>query len=403
MEKEIDIHDYDRRIEWMTGRLERLKDVTPRNKRLILDFKRESITQGFSKARVSKHLEILTLVSRLLKKDFDKATKEDIMNLINGIETREFTDWTKYTYKVIIKVFYKWLNGGEDYPEEVRWIKTWTKNMRTKLPEELLTEKEITAMIEHARNPRDKALIALLSDGGWRIGEILSRKTKHIQFDDYGAVVITKGKTGMRRVRIISSVPYLVSWLNIHPLRDNPEAPLWINIKRNGREPGGMKYRYARQLLKKIANEAGIRKRIHPHLFRHSRATDLASHLTDAQMNQHFGWVQGSRMTAVYVHMSGRELDSTLLGLTGVKVEEEKMKSSIISPKKCPRCSKINAETAKFCMGCWLPLETEAAMEFDKELKSRGELVKRFLEDPEVQALFKRKMGDMFATNSGQI
>ena len=162
-----------------------------------------------------------------------------------------------------------------------------------------------------------------------------------------------------------------------------------------------MKYGYTRELLKKIAREAGVKKRIHPHLFRHSRATDLASHLTEAQMNQHFGWVQGSRMAAVYVHMSGREVDNALLELTGLKKDEKADKATILSANKCPRCSKVNASSAKYCVGCWLPLGTDVALEIENKLKERGDLVKRFLEDPEIQVLFKRKMAEMLAHVGG--
>ncbi len=69
--------------------------------------------------------------------------------------------------------------------------------------------------------------------------------------------------------------------------------------------------------LIKISRKAGINKKIHPHLFRHSRATYMANYLTEAQMNQYFGWVQGSGMPAVYVHLSGRDVDDAILKANG--------------------------------------------------------------------------------------
>ena len=32
----------------------------------------------------------------------------------------------------------------------------------------------------------------------------------------------------MRRSRLIASDPYLRAWLNDHPMKNDPEAPLWI-------------------------------------------------------------------------------------------------------------------------------------------------------------------------------
>jgi integrase len=401
MESNILVHDYERRIERMTDRIGILDDITPANKKAILDFKAEAIAQGYSKARIAKYLEILTILGRQMEKDFDKATREDIMQLVTQIEMRNFSEWTKCTYKTILKVFYKRLKGEIDYPDEVRWIKTRHRNLNTKLPEELLTEEEIKSMVEYASHPRDKALIAVMADGGLRIGEVLSRRIKHVSFDEHGAVLTVDGKTGMRRVRLIYSVPNLATWINLHPFKSNAEAPLWIEIRKT-REPllMGMSYGSANNLIKRIACKAGIRKRVYSHLFRHSRATALASHLTEAQMNHHFGWIQGSRMTATYVHMSGRDVDDALLKMTGVKegLKEEKKKTMI--PLRCPRCNQINSETARFCEKCWLPLDIKTAIDFERELESRGNLVKEFLQDPEVQSLFKQKMVGMFSKNA---
>jgi site-specific recombinase XerD len=94
------------------------------------------------------------------------------------------------------------------------------------------------------------------------------------------------GKTGMRRVRIIFSSPYLATWLENHPFRDNPEAFVWIGIGTVDRNVH-LQYGAIRMHLKRIAEKAGIKKRIHPHLFRHSRSTHLAKHLTETLM-MHF-------------------------------------------------------------------------------------------------------------------
>ena len=54
---------------------------------------------------------------------FEEATKDDIVELIAKIERRNYAEWTKHDYKVILRKFYKWLRGTDDYPPEVRWIK----------------------------------------------------------------------------------------------------------------------------------------------------------------------------------------------------------------------------------------------------------------------------------------
>ena len=119
----------------------------------------------------------------------------------------------------------------DDYPEEVKWIKTTMKKGRGSLmPEELLTEQEVKKLIESAEHPRDKAFVSMLYESGCRIGELASVQLKHVSFDKYGATIVVDGKTGRRRVRVIGATSYLAVWLNNHPLRDDPEAPLWISI-----------------------------------------------------------------------------------------------------------------------------------------------------------------------------
>jgi integrase/recombinase XerD len=127
-----------------------------------------------------------------------------------------------------------------------------------------------------------------------------------------------RGKTGYRRVRAVWSVEYLKAWLQVHPEGYNPDAPLWVtlNSKENLLEP--LQYAAIRMKIKRLTKTAGINKRIHPHLFRHSRATYMANYLTEAQMNAYFGWTQGSNMPGVYVHLSGRDVDDAVLKANGV-------------------------------------------------------------------------------------
>ena len=227
------------------------------------------------------------------------------------------SDWTKHDYKVTLKKFYKWLNGGEE-PSTVKWIRTTLQKQDRKLPEDMLTEDEVKQMIDATTNKRDKAIIALLWDIGARVGEVGSLRIKHVKFDDLGGVIIVNGKTGPRRVRAVWSVDYLQNWLEEHPGKNDPEAPLWFNFPKKAEELESMQYDAIRMRLNKISKKAGINKKIHPHLFRHSRCTYMANYLTEAQMNAYFGWVQGSGMPSVYVHLSGRDIDDAVLKANGI-------------------------------------------------------------------------------------
>ena len=90
---------------------------------------------------------------------------------------------------------------------------------------------------------------------------------------------------------------------------------------------------------KESCRKAGITKRVFPYILRHSRATVLANHLTEASDVRVF-WVQGSDSPRIYVHLSGRDIDWAISRIYGL--EEEEQKDAEVKPKKCPRCGYVH-------------------------------------------------------------
>jgi hypothetical protein len=195
---------------------------------------------------------------------------------------------------------------------------------------------------------------------------------------DEGMKIRVDGKTGHRTVMLFYSVRNLMTWLEQHPDRENPNAPLWWNFDVNKRNTSKMiSYAAIRKQLIKIAKKAGINKRIHAHLFRHSRSTYMANHLTEAQMNAHFGWVQGSDVPSIYVHLSGRDVDVAVLKANGVEIEEEENKPKV---RKCPRCKTHNAPDNLFCYKCGAVLTLKAAIEMEEKAKPLTDSIASLME-----------------------
>ena len=378
------------------------------DRKRVLEFTDKLTAEGLTGFRISKYAQILVKLAGMFRKPFDSATKEDILQVVKKLETSDYSEWTKHDYKIVLKRFYQWLrNTEDDYPPEVKWIKSTVKKSNHMLPEELLTPEEVAKLADAASNPRDKAFIQTIYESGCRIGELLTLKIKHVHFDEHGAILIVTGKTGMRRVRIIASTPALSQWIESHPEKDQPDSPLWIGLwTKNYGEP--LNYDAVRVQLKKLAVKAGIKKDIHPHLFRHSRASHLANQITEAQMKEHFGWTQNSDMAATYVHLSGRNVDRALLKASGIEIgeepEEEKFKLRI-----CPRCKEKNSPGQRFCGRCGTFLTLKTAIEMQKVEESekpenlkvkrfmveQGEALALVLKDPEVQRLLVQKFAQL--------
>jgi len=382
-----DIHNYTRKYE-LALKLLRQSKISNRNKQLIEKFCNDCISNGITAGRVQKYAFILRKIAEWLEKDFDKATEEDLKRVVAIINTSPFTNWTKYDYKRSIKKFFRWL--GKEHL--ISWIKcNDVKNK--KLPEEILTEEDIKKMIYSAQIARDKAIVAVLYESGCRVGEFLSMKIKNVQFDRYGAIIVVHGKTGYRRIRLVSSVPYLAEWINNNPFNGNPEAWLWISIRNFKRLP----YNSLRTILRIIAEKAEVKKSVNPHAFRHARATHLANFLTEAQMKEFFGWVQDSDMASVYVHLSGRDVDKAILKLYGIEMDKNEKDNELLKPKKCLRCGEINPATNKVCQRCFFPLNEQAEKLLEKEARRQiiDEIMETLWNDKEFREFFMRKIREM--------
>lgn len=368
------LYNYDKQIKTAENRIVNA-GYSQKNKDLIFSFMNVLYAEGLSKARILKYLSQLNILSNWFGKDFDQVTMTDIYRILGDLERSNRKAWTKQGYKVTIKRFFRWMNGGKE-PEMTEWIKTPIKHSDKILPEELLTEDEVMQQIDAADHPRDKAMVAMWYDSGGRVGENGEAKIKHIVFDDVGAVLLVKGKTGMRRVRLVFSGPYIAKWLEIHPHRDDPDAPLWVNIgHRNfGKE---MKYGAIRMVFKRTAKKAGIKKRVYNQLFRHSRATDYAGFMSQANLEMHMGWIHGSKQPGTYIHLNGDQVDNVLLEHYGLKEKNEA--PSDLLPRKCPRCQTTNGPTAKYCSSCRMALTVEAAQEVDDDEQKVLRLLKDYV------------------------
>jgi ribosomal protein L40E len=83
-------------------------------------------------------------------------------------------------------------------------------------------------------------------------------------------------------------------------------------------------------------------------------------------------------MPSVYVHLSGRDVDSTLLKHYGIKVEAPT--EDLLEPRICPWCKAVSSPSARFCQECNAPLDPTSASRAMEKQRRRVELVERFIE-----------------------
>ncbi|MDL5504015.1 MAG: integrase, partial [Candidatus Methanoperedens sp.] len=143
-----------------------------------------------------------------------KITARDIQDHI--IKRRETSSqWTVNGDINGLRKFFDWLKPGNNLLDGMK-----IKQVKNYLPvEQLITPDDVKKMLSVCKSQRDRAIIMLLWDSGCRLNEVLSRNINHIQPDEHRATMIVNRKTGMRKVRLIDSLPDIRLWLNQHPLR----------------------------------------------------------------------------------------------------------------------------------------------------------------------------------------
>ncbi len=379
-------------------------EVSDGNKEAVREFCRELAVQDVSKRRRAKYVSNWhTILRKFAPEDFDirTASRDELKLIVGRINDSGYAETTKADFKLAIKYWYKVVLGEldtEKYPDRVQFISTTADS--DDADKFILSQRKILELIEECHNDRDRAMLKLLYEGGLRPGELMALQIEDIKFTEKGVRVnIPPVKTGSRSILVVESERYLKNWLQKHPHKDKDQAPLWMKIEQTENEhykDSQLSYDSMRQLLKRNANRCDIgtymdwarnpdgskkidgdeypkrveRTKVIPYTFRHSRATHLAVDMSEAAMKQYFGWTQDSDMPRVYIHLSGRDIDSEILDYYGIEIEEDEEDKG----KNCPRCGRFYEGVEDFCPKCGSPFDFQTATDHT-ELEESGERV----------------------------
>jgi integrase/ribosomal protein L40E len=330
-----------------------------------------------------RYVQEITLFGRFLAskgmKDFLPAGQDTFIGYFDSIHRTEGTLASK---KIVLKVFYGFLGK----PRLVDWIKVKRPPIPKIEPEDIISRDEFISLLSACRTQRDRAALQVLFETGARIGEILSLKVKDAHFERNTTYIgIRVSKTEPRKLYLFDSVPDLKKLIEAHP-DPKPESPLFT--VRGGKQMG---YFAFRGVLRLIAARAKFGKKIHPHLFRHSRASmDAKAGMPQPMAEKKYGWSKGSMMYSRYSHLSDRDVADWDMKQRGLRQEEPEQGQKA---KECLRCKTMNPWTSTFCGMCGMSLDAKDAElvgEYDeitdeamrRTLKKKG-VMKEFLKEVE--------------------
>jgi integrase len=279
---------------------------------------------------------------------------------------RPFKQNTLADHVVILKRFLLWAieNGYSTIPEKkVRALKPPAKNTMTKKASDLLTPDEIKAIIQACKQSEDRALIMLLYEGGFRIGEIAQMKWEDLIFNNGGVATSVKFKTAFtRHVRAYMCTQYLQNWRADYP--GNPEGSAFVFVNSWGKP---FIHATIAKRIQRIVERAGITKHVTPHLFRHSRITHMINDGVGESVIKMMMWgTVNTTMFETYAHLTGKDIDTEISRVYGLVKPDEKQKEPMVAPRQCPHCQHINPPTTTWCFGCGESLSSDSVATEDQ-------------------------------------
>ncbi|MCI4317188.1 MAG: site-specific integrase [Thermoplasmata archaeon] len=301
--------------------------------------------------------------------------------------------------------FWRWYFGrkGARFPDEYLKLKI-RKDDRPRIgPAEVLTRDDVVRIAEETRTLRDRAWVFTLYGSRCRPGELYRLRIGDVvRHDGYLSLSVHREKGSGERPALVyeDAVPALLSYLDTHPRKNEPEAPLWVSTEGHGKKRGEIvSYRELYGCVKEAADRAGITKPTHPYAFRHAGLTELAKNPSISQsiLSAAAGWTQGSRRAATYVHISNKDVEAVLNATYGIAPAVESTKPTTRPAIKCPRCGTMAGADAAFCIRCGGPLSLEGAKQAESqrvELDRLGDL----LDDPGVRRFLARRLAAKSAT-----
>jgi integrase/recombinase XerD len=238
-----------------------------------------------------------SLLTRFLEfvgeRRISEVTTWDVDAFLAKLRASGYGERSIYTAAVAVKRFMEYLGLREN----LRGFEL------PKRPSELpryLTPEEVQAMIDAAGNLRDKLVVSLLYCTGVRVSELVGIRVSDVDLEE-GSIRV-RGKGGRERVVFFDSRTrqLLAEYL---PTVKGCE---YLFPARGGE--GHMHYVTVERIIRKLAKAAGLKKRVTPHVLRHSFATISLAKGMDVREIQELLGHASLRSTQIYTHVVKQRL-----------------------------------------------------------------------------------------------
>jgi len=258
--------------------------------------------------------DIKKLANRFEQVEPEEITLQDLEKFVASDEIRNLANYSQSRLISGIKAFFRYM-VYEDFIEISPAALLETPKLKRKLPDVLSVE-EINSMINcidlsHPHGDRDKAMIEMLYGCGLRVSELITLRINDLYFNDGFIRVIGKGDkerlipVGALSIKAVKL--YLEHHRNKTDAKKGDKEILFLNHRK-----GRLSRAAIFDLIKKLAQQAGIKKNISPHSLRHSFATHLMEGGANIRSVQEMLGHVSISTTEIYTHLDRSFLKETL-------------------------------------------------------------------------------------------
>lgn len=227
---------------------------------------------NYAKSTQESYLKFAKGLASRFGRPLEDLQREDLRTYVEEIQARGLSSSWVITQLCALSFLYRKTLGRPDlvsflsYPKKHRPLPT------------VLSLEEVQALIRAIRVPRYQAVVMVLYGAGLRISEALALEVGDVD-GARGVLRVRHGKGDKAREAKLSKSLYL--WLRAYYARERPPMPYLFGARRTGKPPQPDTIREA---IAQAAKQAWIRKRVTPHVLRHSFATHLLEQGTDVRV-----------------------------------------------------------------------------------------------------------------------
>lgn len=234
---------------------------------------------------------------------------EDLINkyLLHLAADRRVSISTQNTAINAIKFYLEKVQRGE---RKVYYVDRPMKEMR--LPR-VLSQEEVSALIEAITNVKHRCMISILYATGIRMSELLNLRWR--DFDEARLQLFVDGGKGRKdRMTIVSKavLAYTKYYISVY----KPKNFLFEGPDGKKYSPGSVN-----KIISRSAYAARITKRPTAHTLRHSFATHLLEHKTDIRYIQVLMGHDSSKTTERYTHVTTKGFSEIRSPLDNLKID----------------------------------------------------------------------------------